>query len=65
MQPSPFRSPPTPRPLPHNHLQGSILAYFEIFKPIWEIIVILLGYLGVMHLLTYGAYVVLARKERR
>ncbi|KAI8467922.1 MAG: hypothetical protein J3K34DRAFT_523385 [Monoraphidium minutum] len=44
---------------------GAVLDYFNIFKPIWMIVVILAGYLGVLHLLTFGAYLLVGRKERR
>jgi hypothetical protein len=44
---------------------GSILDYFNLFKPIWLTVVILAGYLLVMHALTFGAYLLVGRKERR
>ncbi|GBF87651.1 ABC transporter G family [Raphidocelis subcapitata] len=44
---------------------GSILTYFGIAKPLWLVFVILIGYLAVLHVATYFAYLGLARKERR
>ena len=58
---------PPPPPLPRGcHVPaGAILTYFNLFKPIWLTVVILAGYLLVMHLITFAAYVRLGRRERR
>lgn len=42
-----------------------VLEYFNVTLPSWQVAVILLGYLLLMHLLTFLAFVVVARKERR
>ncbi|KAI8464872.1 MAG: P-loop containing nucleoside triphosphate hydrolase protein [Monoraphidium minutum] len=44
---------------------NSIIRYFQFGRPFWMSVVILLGYLGVCHLLTFGAMLVAARRERR
>ena len=44
---------------------GAILQYFRFSKPLWLTAVILAGYLSVMHVLTYAAYRIVGRRERR
>ncbi len=44
---------------------GSILDYFELYRPFWEVTVILLGYLGFFHILTYLGFLWLTKKEKR
>jgi hypothetical protein len=44
---------------------NSILTYFDFHRPYWMSAVILLAYLGICHLLTFGAMLVAARRERR
>ncbi len=43
----------------------TVLVFFGISLTFWKTLVILLGYLGVMHLLTYGGFVLLGAKEQR
>lgn len=43
----------------------SILGYFQLFRPYWMTAVILLGYLGVVHVATYLGFLWLTKKERR
>jgi hypothetical protein len=42
-----------------------ILSYFGLFRPFWMTCVILLGYLGVLHVATFIGQLQLTRKERR
>ncbi|KXZ56416.1 hypothetical protein GPECTOR_1g370 [Gonium pectorale] len=42
-----------------------ILRYFGMREPFWRLAVILLGYLGVLHLITYAALRLTAGRERR
>lgn len=44
---------------------GAIVTYFQLFRPMWTTFVILIGYLGVVHVLTYLGLLNLTRKERR
>jgi hypothetical protein len=44
---------------------NSIINYFNFSRPFWMSAVILLGYLGVCHVLTFIAMLVAARRERR
>lgn len=43
----------------------SILDYFELFRPFWEVVVILLAYLGFFHIITYLGFLWLTKKEKR
>jgi hypothetical protein len=43
----------------------AVVDYFEFGRPFSHTVGILLGYLGIMHGLTYLAMVVSARKEAR
>ncbi|KAI8468849.1 MAG: P-loop containing nucleoside triphosphate hydrolase protein [Monoraphidium minutum] len=43
----------------------SILTYFNFHRPFWMSAVILLAYLVICHLLTFGAMLIAARRERR
>jgi len=43
----------------------AVLDYFDVRHSAAVYIAILCLYLGVMHLITYGALIVLAKKERR
>jgi ABC-type multidrug transport system ATPase subunit len=43
----------------------SILDYFELFRPFWMVVVILLGYLGFFHIVTYIGFLYLTKKEKR
>lgn len=43
----------------------SILGYFSLYRPFWMTAVILFGYLGVLHLATFGGLMQLTKKERR
>jgi hypothetical protein len=43
----------------------SLLTYFGLSRPFWLTAVILLGYLGVFHVATYGGFLLLTRKEKR
>jgi hypothetical protein len=43
----------------------SILAYFSLFRPLWMTCVILVGYLGVLHIATFLGQLQLTKKERR
>lgn len=44
---------------------GSILDYFELFRPLWMVTVILIGYLGFFHIITYLGFLWLTKKEKR
>ncbi|WIA12817.1 hypothetical protein OEZ85_006447 [Tetradesmus obliquus] len=44
---------------------GSILEYFELFRPLWMIVVILVGYLLFFHIVTYLGFLWLTKKEKR
>ncbi|KIZ04851.1 hypothetical protein MNEG_3112 [Monoraphidium neglectum] len=44
---------------------NSILEYFQFSRPFWMSVVILVAYLIACHLLTFGAMLVAARRERR
>jgi len=46
------------------HLEN-ILVYFNLYRPFWMTCVILVGYLGVLHVATYGGLLMLTKKERR
>lgn len=62
-------------PAAMNQLQGSsgdcvvqldsILGYFNLFRPFWMTTVILVGYLGVLHVATFLGQLHLTKKERR
>jgi hypothetical protein len=62
-------------PAAMNQLQGSsgdcvvqldsILNYFNLFRPFWMTCVILVGYLGVLHVATFLGQLQLTKKERR
>eukprot|EP00878_Enallax_costatus_P000100 GHUV01000134.1.p1 GENE.GHUV01000134.1~~GHUV01000134.1.p1 ORF type:complete len:870 (+),score=236.10 GHUV01000134.1:1054-3663(+) len=43
----------------------SILDYFQLFRPFWMVSVILIGYLGFFHVLTYFGFIWLTKKEKR
>lgn len=43
----------------------SILGYFGLFRPFWMTCVILVGYLGVLHIATFLGQLQLTKKERR
>lgn len=43
----------------------SILNYFALFRPFWMTCVILVGYLGVLHVMTFIGQLHLTKKERR
>lgn len=43
----------------------SILDYFQLFRPFWMVTVILIGYLGFFHILTYFGFIWLTKKEKR
>ena len=43
----------------------AILSYFDLYRPFWITTVILLVYLGVLHLATFGGLLMLSRKEKR
>ena len=44
---------------------NSILTYFNFYRPFWMSVVILFAYLAICHLLTFGAMLIAARRERR
>jgi hypothetical protein len=44
---------------------GSILGYFELFRPFWMVTVILIGYLFFFHIATYLGFLWLTKKEKR
>lgn len=43
----------------------SILTYFNLSRPFWMTCVILLGYLGVLHIATFIGLMQLTKKEKR
>lgn len=44
---------------------NSIIHYFEFGRPFWMSTVILVAYLLICHILTFGAMLVASRRERR
>jgi hypothetical protein len=44
---------------------NALLQYFSMNQPFWRLFVILLGYLGVLHVISYLALRVTALRERR
>lgn len=57
--------PPSPPSLSCIVDTVAVVDYFEFGRPFGVTVGILLGYLGIMHALTYLAMVVSARKEAR
>jgi hypothetical protein len=43
----------------------TVLAYFSLFRPFWQTCVILVAYLVILHLATFGGLLQLTKKERR
>jgi len=62
--PAAMRQITNPGPSCVVHLD-SILSYFSLYRPFWMTTVVLFGYLGVLHLATFGGLMQLTKKERR
>jgi hypothetical protein len=44
---------------------SSTLAHYDVSRPYWANAGVLIGYLGIMHALTFGAMLITTRRERR